>query len=53
LIYADSRSWTARATHSAGPGKSCVIWVGRPIRRPVTEAQKKVPERSGIPVCDD
>ena len=53
LIYADPRSWTARATHTAHPGKSCVIWVGRPIRRPVTEAQKKAPERSGIPVCDD
>jgi hypothetical protein len=53
LIYADPRSWTARATHTANPGKSCVVWVGRPIKRPVTQAQKKVPERSGIPVCDD
>ncbi|HEY7613411.1 MAG TPA: hypothetical protein VH764_10485 [Gemmatimonadales bacterium] len=53
LIYADQRSWTARATHAADPGKSCVVWVGRPIKRPVTEAQRKAPERSGIPVCDD
>src|SRR5688572_28588394 len=30
LIQADNRSWTARATHQARPGKSCVIWYGRP-----------------------
>ena len=53
LIYADPRAWTARATHAGAPGKSCVVWVGRPIKRPYTEAQQKVPDRSGIPVCDD
>jgi hypothetical protein len=53
LIYADQRSWTARATHLANPGKSCVVWVGKPLKRPATQARRRVPERSGVPVCDD
>ena len=53
LIHADQRSWTARATHEARPDKSCVVWFGRPLRRPMTAAQQKIPPRSGVPVCDD
>jgi hypothetical protein len=53
LIHADQRSWTARATHEARPEKSCVVWVGRPLRRPITAAQHKVAPQSGVPVCDD
>ena len=53
LIHADRRSWTARATHDARPDKSCVVWFGRPLRRPMTAAQQKVPPRSGVPLCDD
>jgi hypothetical protein len=53
LIYADGRSWTARATHAKHPGKSCVVWVGKPPKRPATQAQRKVPDRSGVPACDD
>jgi hypothetical protein len=53
LIHADQRSWTARAKHEALPDKSCVVWFGRPLRRPITAAQQKVPPRSGVPVCDD
>ena len=52
-LHADQRSWTARATHGARPGKSCVVFFGNPPARPATEAQRKVPERSGVPVCDD
>jgi hypothetical protein len=53
LIYADQRSWTARAMHEARPERSCVVWVGKPLRRPFTRAQQKVPPQSGVPVCDD
>lgn len=53
LLQADRRSWSARATHAARPGWSCVIWYGSPSPRPATEAQRKVPERAGVPLCDD
>ena len=53
LIHADQRSWTARATHEGRPNRSCVVWVGKPLRRPITAAQQKEPPRSGVPVCDD
>lgn len=52
-LHADQRSWTARATHEARPGRSCVIFFGSPPARPATQAQRRVPERSGVPVCDD
>ena len=53
LIQADPRSWTARATHHARPGKSCVIWYGKPTRRPSTATERKIPPASGVPACDD
>ena len=53
LLHADQRSWSARATHTARPGSSCVVWYGAPATRPATQAQRKVPERPGVPVCDD
>jgi hypothetical protein len=52
LIHADNRSWTARATHQARPGKSCVIWYGKPTRRPSTATERKIPPGSGVPACD-
>jgi hypothetical protein len=52
LLNADQRSWTARATHEARPGQSCVVWFGKPLRRPFTAAGQKVPEHSGVPACD-
>jgi hypothetical protein len=53
MLNADKRSWSARARHAARPGKSCVIWYGSPSIRPATDAQRKVPERAGVPACDD
>jgi hypothetical protein len=53
LLHADQRSWSARATHTGRPGKSCVVWYGTPPKRPATQAQQRVPERSGVPACDD
>jgi hypothetical protein len=53
MLSADADSWSARATHQNQGGKSCVIWFGPVSSRPATEAQRRVPERSGVPVCDD
>ncbi|MGH7580006.1 MAG: hypothetical protein ACREM9_07525 [Gemmatimonadales bacterium] len=53
LLQGDQHSWSARATHADRPGKSCVVWYGSPSTRPATQAQRKVPEREGVPVCDD
>ena len=53
VTQADQYSWIARATHESRPGKNCVVWYGRPTRRPATADQQKVPEQAGVPVCDD
>jgi hypothetical protein len=53
VLQADRTSWTARATHASRPGKSCVVWFGSPPSRPVTLADRKVPDRQGVPACDD
>jgi hypothetical protein len=53
LLNADRSSWSARATHASRPGRSCVVWYGSPFTRPATEAQHRVPDRAGVPVCDD
>jgi hypothetical protein len=53
LLDASRNSWSARATHDASPGRSCVVWYGSPSTRPATEAQRKVPDRAGVPACDD
>ena len=52
ILSADAVSWSARASHVAAPGRSCVIWFG-PIRaRPVTDSLQRSPARSGTPECD-
>lgn len=53
LLSADRSSWSARARHTGRPGKSCVVWYGTPTTRPATDAQHRVPARSGVPACDD
>jgi hypothetical protein len=53
VLHADQRSWAARATHAASPGKSCVVWYGSLSVRPATTAEGKVPPSSGVPACDD
>lgn len=53
VVNADARSWSARATHTRHPGKSCVIWVGPVQQRPATERQRRSPQRSGTPACDN
>ena len=53
ILSADAHSWSARASHASRPGKSCVIWYGPVPVRPVTDAQQRSPDRSGVPVCDN
>jgi hypothetical protein len=52
MTHADRRSWSARATHSLEPGKSCVVWYGPVGQPPTTEAQGRSPRQAGEPVCD-
>jgi hypothetical protein len=53
ILSANDASWSAKATSARRPGKSCVIWLGAVPRRPATEAQRRVPDQPGTPVCDD
>jgi len=53
ILSANDAAWSARATHVARPGRSCVIWFGPVAQRPATDAEKHSPDQPGIPVCDD
>lgn len=53
ILSANDQSWSARATYASQPGKSCVIWLGPVLQRPVTESQKRVPAEPATPACDD
>jgi hypothetical protein len=53
ILSATRDSWSARATHVARPGTTCVIWYGPVPTRPETEVRKRVPDKSAIPVCDE
>jgi len=53
ILSASQNSWSARASHIARPGTSCVIWYGPVQARPETEVRKRVPDKSAIPVCDE
>jgi hypothetical protein len=53
ILSAAHDSWSARATHVARPGTSCVIWYGPVAARPETEVRKRVSDKSAIPVCDE
>ncbi|HEX3275686.1 MAG TPA: hypothetical protein VHR43_12570 [Gemmatimonadales bacterium] len=53
ILSANDVSWSARATHASRPGKSCVIWFGPVATRPVTQAQRRTPERPAVPACDE
>ena len=52
ILEADAQSWVAKATHAKHPGKSCVIWYGPVSQRPKTDAQQRLEQRAGVPVCD-
>ena len=53
ILTADVESWSARATHTAWRGKSCVIYFGSVPTRPSTAADKHVADEPSEPVCDN
>jgi len=53
ILAANRQSWAAKATHARLPGKSCVIWFGSVAQRPVTDAQRRQSQATGVPVCDE
>lgn len=46
--------WRAKATHRARPGRSCVVFVGRPVGMdaPKTEADGEMAGEERVPLCD-
>jgi len=53
ILSADKWSWSGRATFAGQPGKTCVVWVGPVPAKPTTETNGLVPDRAGVPVCDE
>jgi len=54
--FAGGGGWSARATHPAVKGKSCVVYVGDPAdlpALPTTAADATRPAQEGEPVCDE
>jgi hypothetical protein len=53
ILSAGRDAWSAKATHEALPGKSCVIWFGPVADWPRTDGQGREAARAAVPVCDD
>jgi len=53
ILSAGKESWSARATHVAEDGKSCVIWFGPVPIKPTTWVQNRVSDQPLVPVCDN
>lgn len=54
ILFANSKGWSAIASHPDAPGRSCVAFVGVgavPIV-PRTRAEANVATMEGIPACD-
>ncbi|HEU5170647.1 MAG TPA: hypothetical protein VFU46_08915 [Gemmatimonadales bacterium] len=52
ILSANSSGWSGEATYDQLPGKSCVIFGGKVIDPPATEAGGRVPTREGVVECD-
>jgi len=52
LLQSTARGWSARATHDALTGASCVVYSGVVAKLPATERTGKRPEFPGTVVCD-
>jgi hypothetical protein len=55
VIFAGGRGWSAVATHSALPNRTCVVFIGDETtlpRLPSTVRAKKKAETPGVPLCD-
>jgi hypothetical protein len=52
LLDATERGWAARATTATLPGKSCVVYLGRPKKAPKTAADHAHPAAEHEVACD-
>lgn len=55
ILFANSKGWSAIASHPDAPGRSCVAFVGGPEAVPMvprTRAEANVATMAGIPACD-
>jgi len=52
LVSANDRGWAARATAPTLPGKSCVVYLGRPKKLPKTESEHVQPSDDRAVACD-
>ena len=55
ILFANSRGWSAIASHPNAPGRSCVAYVGLPEALPIiprTRLEANEALLEGIPACD-
>ena len=55
ILFANSKAWTATASHSNAPGRSCVAYVGQPGTIPLiprTRLEGNSATMEGLPACD-
>ena len=55
ILFANSKAWTAVASHSNAPGRSCVAYVGHPEALPLmprTRLEGNSATMEGMPACD-
>jgi len=55
ILFANSKAWTATASHSNAPGRSCVAYVGQAEAIPLiprTRLEGNSATMEGLPVCD-
>src|SRR5689334_11248801 len=52
LLQATETGWSARATHDALAGSSCVVYSGQVAKIPATQRVAKQPEAAGTIACD-
>ena len=52
LLQPTERGWSARATHEAVEGASCVVFSGEVARVPATQRTARRPDLAGTIVCD-
>lgn len=55
ILFANSKGWTAVASHPNAPGRTCVAYVGNPESIPMiprTRHEGNSASMEGIPACD-
>lgn len=54
ILAVTASGWRAKATHSARPGRSCVVFVGRVagVEAPRTDGDGEMAGEERVPLCD-